>query len=213
MVKNYTFKKELDTTDLIKSAITVLGAIFAFTYVTLTQLHNEEIRINLEQTKQIPKLQPFVQSNITNRVNPENNKEIEINLYLNIKSEHYLYYFPPTIKLVKKGTKTCYYTGKVIYKGIESYNGLFSPGTEYNIRYSIETPDEKIDTDKYELFLSFDIETDDKIQKAYAKVLSSLDEDITTLISDLSYKTHNFRDKIYLKNDNFDTFFSTASKR
>ena len=212
-MSKYTFKKELDTTDLIKSAITVLGAIFAFSYVTLTQLHNEEIKTNLELTKQIPKLQPFVQSNISNRINPDNKNEIEIKLYLNIKSEHYLYFFPPKISLVKKGTKNCLYTGKVVYKGVESYKGLFSPGTEYNIRYSIETPDEVIDIKEYELLLSFDVETDDKIQKAYSKALNSLDDDITDLIDKLSYKTHTFRDRIYLKNKNFESFFSKAQNR
>jgi hypothetical protein len=209
----FTWKKEIDTTDLIKIGIMIIGAILGFIFINQIQLKNEEVLVKLELTKQIPKLQPFAQSNFSNRVDPDNGNKIEMKLYLKIMSDHYIYFFPPQIRLVRKNTEDDFYKGDIVYEGIKSYNGLFSPGTEYNIDYSLELPNKKIDFNNYDILFEFDLDTDDKIQKAYGKVFDYLGKDMNELIDNLSYKKHTFREEILFENPDFEVFFKEASKR
>jgi len=211
-LKNFKFSKEINTTDLIKTVVGIIGAIIAFFLITNIQLQNESTRLKLELTKQIPKLQPFVQTNFTNRVDPENPNKIDIKLYLKILSEHYLYFFPPKIHLIKKDTKCTYYPIQPDLVGVDAYNGFFSPGTAYNINYSIIVDDPSI-LDQYDVYLTFDIETDEKIQAAYLKVLTGLDGDVKKLIDSISYKTHSYREKVHFKNKNFKPFFNNKHAR
>lgn len=63
----FSFKQELKTTDLVKSLVTIMGAILAFYLITSIQLKNDNIRLKLELTKLIPKLQPHVQPKFSNK--------------------------------------------------------------------------------------------------------------------------------------------------
>lgn len=212
MARKLTFSRELNTTDLIKSLIAIMGAVFAFCFVTSVQLENsrakienDSLKLKLELTKVLPTLQPHVQSNMTNRINPYNPRVVDIKLYLKILSGHSVYFFPPKIKLIRIGTENEEYAGKIEPSGIYAYKGLFSPGTDYNINYSVKVQDEAVFND-YEIVLEFDIETDEKIQNAYAKVLDVLGDTALDEIDKISYKTHKFRDVIYFENLKFEVF-------
>ena len=210
----FRFSRELDTTDLLKSVVAIAGAILAFFLVTNIQLQNESTRLKLELTKQIPTLQPFVQTYYSNRVDPNDPATIEIKLYLKILSEHYLYFFPPKISVVKTGSQTDPpepHPSQLQLTGVSAYEGLFSPGTEYFINYSV-TLEDRATLDGYDVLLSFDIETDNKIQEAYTQVLAGLDGDTKALIDVISYKTHTYREAVYLENPEFEDFFENAGR-
>lgn len=218
-MKKFTLKREIDTTDLIKSIVTIIGAIIAFLVITLSQLKNDQTQLKLELTGQLPKLQPFIQTNYTNRIDPENSSRIEIKLYLKVLSENYIYFHPPKIGLIEKSLNTSNISEEdflqegTTLEGDQAYEGLFSPGTQYNINYSILINDPRLDLSKYDVYLYFNVDTDEKIQKIYGKVLSFLGEDTSKTIDNISYKTHRYREKIYVENLNFDKFFDDASKR
>jgi len=209
----FTFKKELETTDLIKSLVAISGAILAFYLITSIQLKNDNIRLKLELTKLIPKLQPHVQSNFSNLVNSDNSSAIDIKLYLKVLSDYYVYFHPPKVKLIKKGTDNEFYTGSYHVKGNNSYKGLFSPQTSYNINYQLVVDDRNIDFSMYDITFEFDIDTDQSIQNAFGKILNVLGENTLSEVDKLSYKTHKFRDQIYVNNKSFEVFFEQCSAR
>ena len=208
----FTFKKELDTTDLIKSCVAIVGAILAFVFITSIQLKNENTKLNLELTKLIPNLQPHIQTNFTNEVDKNDPQTINLKLYLKVISNYYVYYFPPSIKIIKKGSKNTEYSGKYQIIGGDLYEGLFSPGTEYNINYRIVVED-KINMNEYDIVADFDVDTDQSVQDAFAEVLRPLSHDVHSVIDELSFKKHKFRDKIYRTNPSFEDFFEKPEVR
>lgn len=208
--KKFTLKREIDTTDLIKSSITIVGAILAFVFITSLQLQNETAQIKIKLVEFIPSLSPSVQTLYENRIS-EDNKELKIRMYLKVISPVPLYYFPPKVLVIKSDNSDTLTQNQILFENLDSYSGIFPSGSEYNIQYNGTILDSNIDLVDYQIHLQYDIAVEEKIKNTYKVLFEEyMDSDYGARIDTITYKKQKYIEDIHRSNDKFEKIFKRS---
>lgn len=130
------FKKELDTTELLKWGIASLGAVIAFFLAQYTALQIEVAKIKKEALQEIVEYSPRARINYTNELQ-ENRSTLQVRVYFVPKSKGELYIFPPTLTIYDESGGVIP-PDKYTAHDIGQFQGSFPPDEPYQITYNIE---------------------------------------------------------------------------
>lgn len=130
------FKKELDTTELLKWGIASLGAVIAFFLAQYTALQIEVAKIKKEALQEIVEYSPRARINYTNELQ-ENRSTLQVRVYFVPKSKGELYIFPPALTIYDESGGVIP-PDKYTAHDIGQFQGSFPPDEPYQITYNIE---------------------------------------------------------------------------
>lgn len=165
--RSFNFDKNINTTEIIKGAFTLIGAIIVFVSITWVQMEISVKEIQLELAREFQQLMPMLRNNYTNQVSKDG-RHIEIRVVLRIESTLPTYVFPPIISLLNSEGEEVL-KEKYMIKDVNQFHGIFSPDSEYKITYNIEM-EEGVDLSDLNLRMAFQTDLPESIKSVYSDV-------------------------------------------
>ncbi len=206
---SFVFKKELDTTELIKWGMASFGAVIAFVALQYVNFQIEVAKIKKEALQEIIEYSPRARINYTNQLS-DDGKVLTIRVYLVAKTKGELYIFPPTLSIFdEEGNEI----PNDMYKAddIGQFQGSFSPNEPYLISYKIEFSDDAFMMKPSTVCLQYRVETANidsyplfwfskELEKLH--VIGGSEASNGYTMPSLTSKTLKYSEKIYADGDN-----------
>ena len=202
------FKKELDTTELIKWIVAAVGAVILFVSIQYKEFELKVAKINKEALEEIASYRPKARINYTNQLS-ENNKLLHVRVFFMPTSKYEVDVFPPTIQLFDIDNVLVPVN---MYKApdIGQFQGSFSPMISHQITYNIDIS--RVDVLKLShIKLKYEIQTNDLDAyplKYYSTVLSDVSGMsgsalvLPDYIKNITSKIFTYSERIYQHNEN-----------
>lgn len=134
----FELNRELDSTELLKGAFTLLGALLVLLTVTYSLRDVEVKKVQLSLAQELPKLIPNFRNNYTNELSADG-KTITVYAILRNQSALPSYLYPPTVVILDKQENVI--DGVIESSDIKQLNGILSPNSDYRVTYTLSLKD------------------------------------------------------------------------
>ncbi|MBL4765771.1 MAG: hypothetical protein JKX67_10945 [Colwellia sp.] len=213
----FHFKKELDSTELIKWIFAVFGVSTAFYLVSLKEIENDSARLMIETAKakkeaveNVIQYRPRLRIHYTNMLS-EDGKSLNIRVFVESKSVQEIYIRPPNLSLLNSNGNEIAKNG-YSSNNIASFQGFISPQVPFNINYKVSllsNAAREVDSVR----LIYQAEADNISAKAMSSYLKTFnDPEINKLALDtVVAKKFSYKEEVYKygNNDIWDDFWES----
>ena len=200
MCQNYkfNFKRELDTTELIKGGFALIGAIIIFCLITSVLKDVEIKKVQLELAKEFPNLIPSLKNNYTNQLSKDGD-ELTVLVVLRNKSTLPVEIESPEITIYDANNRNI--TNAVKSSDIDQFNGILSPASEYRITYNVLL-NNSINTIDHKIELVYKAKLPKSLSNIYKQVYDDIPETEWGKVESAWSVDYKYKEQIYLINNN-----------